>query len=168
VQKNFRVLLKAAKVLKDRRLPFRLVLTLAPDLEANRVILAEAESLGLGLELENLGELDSDGVNAAYRSLHVFVFPSLCESFGFPMVEALSYGIPLLISDIKGNRELCGSAGTVFAPNDHEGLAQEIFKLASDDGYYSRRAATSYENRKRFTWEQSAMETVAIIERLVE
>jgi len=168
VQKNFSVLLRAARTLKDRALPFRLVLTLDPNFEGNQIILAEAESLGLGLELENLGELDSNGVKAAYESLHAFVFPSLCESFGFPMVEAMSYGLPLLISDIKGNREVGGSAGIVFPSNDHEALAQEIFKLASDDGCYVCRAAASFENRGRFSWERSGMETIAIIDRMFE
>ncbi|MDB2348005.1 glycosyltransferase [Verrucomicrobiales bacterium] len=168
VQKNFQVLLLAARALKDRKLPFRLVLTLNPDVEANQIILSEAASLGLKSELENLGELDPVGVNAAYESLHAFVFPSLCESFGFPMVEALSYGIPLLISDTAGNRELCGSAGITFSPNDHEVLAQKILRLATENSYYASRAKDSFENRLRFSWDRSAMETIAIIERMLE
>jgi glycosyltransferase involved in cell wall biosynthesis len=132
VQKNFSVLFKALAELKLLGVSIVLVLTLSPEIKENQEVLRIAEYYDVLQFIENHGELAAAEIDALYRSLHVFVFPSLCESFGFPMVEAMSYGLPLLISDTDSNMEVAGEAGIRFKADDVYALAASIFKLIED------------------------------------
>ena len=82
--------------------------------------------------VEFLGPLQSEQVEELYWQGDVFVFPSLCESFGHPTVEAMVRGLPIVASDTPVNREICGEAALYFSPLDPEDLAEKVFTLGRD------------------------------------
>jgi glycosyltransferase involved in cell wall biosynthesis len=74
---------------------------------------------------------DSD-IARLYRISDVFLFPSVCESFGYPMVEATGAGLPVVAVDTEINREMLGDGALYYDQQDPEGAADKIAKLASD------------------------------------
>jgi len=168
VQKNFEVLFRAVAQLKSDGLRPVLVLTLASALAENRNALAVAETLGILDCLENHGNLAGAELTQLYRSLHVFVFPSWCESFGFPMVEALACGLPLLIGATESNVEVAGNGGLTFPPDDPQALAALVHRLVKDPGWHQVRAQASLERAQQFTWLKSATATLALLDSMLK
>jgi len=81
---------------------------------------------GLSESVINLGRVPEGALDELYRRAAMFFFPSLCESFGFPMIEAMSYGLPMVAADTPINREVCGRAARYYAPLDGRAAAQQI------------------------------------------
>jgi glycosyltransferase involved in cell wall biosynthesis len=168
VQKNFGVLFAAAARLKTQGLKPAIVLTLADHLPENQGVFALAKQHGVAELIENHGELKASEIDALYRSLHLFVFPSLCESFGFPLVEAMAHGLPLLVAATDSNREVAGSAGLSFPPDDANALADLIRKLAEEPAWHQDRAAASQEHAACFSWERAAAGTIELMENMLK
>jgi glycosyltransferase involved in cell wall biosynthesis len=76
--------------------------------------------------------LPKEHMQHLYLDSDIFVFPSLTESFGFPMAEAMSYGLPIVASDTPVNREICGGAAVYFSPQNPEDLARQVRRVAAD------------------------------------
>lgn len=168
VQKNFVVLFQAVAQLKAAGLRPVLVLTLESELAENRDTLSVAEGLGILDCIENHGNLAGPELIQIYRSLHLFVFPSWCESFGFPMVEALAHGLPLLIGATESNIEVAGNAGLTFPPDDPQALAALIHRLIKEPGWHQARAQASLERSQQFTWQKSAKSTLALMDSMLK
>lgn len=167
VQKNFGVLFAAVAALRERGLELRLVLTLDSAEPQVQSVLAQAAALGIADLVENHGELPASGIVALYRSLHVFVFPSLCESFGFPLLEAMATGLPLVVAATPSNLEVAGAAGLGFPPQDHAQLAMHLHGLLADPSSYRQQAQRSLARAAAFSWEQAAISTVGLIASLL-
>jgi glycosyltransferase involved in cell wall biosynthesis len=159
--KNLRTLLKAMPLLnRDGARKFRLLTTVDPAWEGAAWTVTHKEDLALARQpdvarwVEFLGPALSGEVHELYRKGDIFVFPSLCESFGHPMVEAMVHGLPIVAADTPVNREVCGEAALYFRPLDPGDLAEKVILLGRDQalreelGTIGRgRAAT------RFRWE---------------
>ena len=166
VQKNFPVLLAAASLLQQKGYRMVLVLTLDASKPENQAVLAQAQQLGVAALIENHGELEGAAIKSLYRSLHCFVFASLCESFGFPLVEAMACGLPLCIADTASNREVAGEAGAVFAATDASALAALLARLLEEPLWYELQARNSQARSAAFSWELAAAKTMLLIESL--
>jgi glycosyltransferase involved in cell wall biosynthesis len=164
VQKNFTVLFAAAARLQAQGRALVLVLTLDTAKLENQRVLAHAQQLGVSALIENHGELSSGEIAKLYRSLHCFVFASLCESFGFPLVEAMAYGLPLLIADTASNREVAGTAGEFFGSGDAHTLGEQLARLAQDEAWYLQLVRRSQLRAADFSWEKSALANLQLIE----
>ena len=88
--------------------------------------------------LKMLGPLDSAEMVALYDKCDALLFLSLCESYGFPLVEAMHIGIPIICPDLPYAHELCGDQAIYFNPNSAESLVNSIKLLqkALKDGWY--------------------------------
>jgi len=166
VQKNFAVLFAAAALLREQGVALRLVLTLGDGFGTGRV-LAEAQHHGVADLIDNHGELAPDAIVVLYRSLHVFVFPSLCESFGFPMVEALASGLPLLVAGTASNIELAGEGALVFPPHDAAALAEGIAALRRSPAAFARQAERSLQRAAHFSWFAAGAATASLLQELM-
>ncbi len=163
VQKNFITLFQAVKIMADRGLDVRLVLTLDPTEASAVATLKQAERIGIARLIENHGELSGGGIAAIYDSLDVFAFPSLCESFGMPMVEAMARGICVVIADTPENREIVLPAGKTFPPLDPEALAHVLSGLCGDEAERNKRARASLKRSRDFAWRDAARKTFAAL-----
>jgi glycosyltransferase involved in cell wall biosynthesis len=76
-----------------------------------------------------VGPLEKEKTQKLYRDADIFVFPSLTESFGFPLVEAMAHGLPIVAADTPVNREICGKAALYFRPLDPEDLVGKVALL---------------------------------------
>lgn len=167
VQKDFHTLIAAAAKLKQMGRKFRLVLTLDEGCAEVQQLLRGGIAAQIADCIENHGEVASpDALVALYDSLDVFVFASLCESFGFPMLEAMSRGIPLLVAATPENLEMTGGAARHFPPRDDVALFRLLDEVLADGEMRAAMAKQSLRRSADFSWERAAGETVSLIERV--
>lgn len=166
VQKNFPTLFEAARKLSDAGYRFRIVLTLDPNFRPVNEIIAAARNLGIDALIENYGEVPQEDVSSIYDTLDIFVFASLCESFGFPMVEAMARGLPIVVAKTKENAEIMRGAALEFAPCDSDMLAYHLATLMDDNQERAKRAELSLAQSHAFSWQRAAEETIAALDSL--
>ena len=167
VQKNFEVLFKAVANLKILGFSIVLILTLDPKIDKNRKVLLLADSLGISDLIENHGDLTQSQIDSLYKTLHIFVFPSLCESFGFPILEAMAHSLPLLVANTISNIEIVGDAALIFPSDNASILTSLIQRLINDSKFRENYSRASWERAKKFTWENAAVSTIQQIENLL-
>jgi len=96
-----------------------------------------------------------------YRQAHLFIYPSLYEGFGFPLLEAMTAGCPIVASCRGSIPEIMGRAGVLFDPRDESSIADAIKKLAYDETLRQDLVKKGYARAKEFSWERAAKETHA-------
>lgn len=106
-----------------------------------------------------LGHIPQEQVYSLYTAADVFLFPSITESFGFPLLEAIAVGVPLVISDIPSNREIAGDAAYYHGVDDAEELADAIDLACQSSG-----ATKPDDIEQRFTWRRHCRKIADLIE----
>ena len=108
-----------------------------------------------------------DKVERLYQESNIFVFPSLVESFGHPLVEAMASGLPVIASDIPIHREVCGDAAIYFDPLNENDLAEKINYLSSNlDVCQELISVAKKRVSMSFIWKSHVLNLVNIIESL--
>jgi len=118
--------------------------------------------------IEFLGHIDKSRLPEFYSRAEIFVFPSIRESFGHPIVEAMSCGVPILISNLSYAHEICGDAAVYFDPFNPKDIADKIIKVLENDGLKADLRRKSIERAKRFSWEKCFEETINVLKRLAD
>jgi glycosyltransferase involved in cell wall biosynthesis len=98
-----------------------------------------------------------------YTEADLFVFPSLCESFGHPLVEAMASGLPIVASDTAVHREICGDAAAYFPVLDWHALAQLLLRLLREASTRRDLAARARKRAVQFCWEDHVSRLLAML-----
>jgi glycosyltransferase involved in cell wall biosynthesis len=122
----------------------------------------------LGLDVEFLGWVSDQQLEDLYRSADAFVFPSLHEGFGMPVLEAMARGLPVATSGRTSLAEVAGDAALLFDAEDEASIAAAVDRLLHDRELAARLAAAGPEQAARFTWDRTAELTVASYRRALE
>ena len=122
---------------------------------------ARASELGVAEHVRFLGWVSDQQLEDLYRAADAFVFPSLSEGFGLPVLEAMARGIPVATSSRTSLAEVAGDAALLFDPEDERSIAAAIDRLLHEPGLADRLAAAGTRQAARFTWEATAAATVA-------
>jgi glycosyltransferase involved in cell wall biosynthesis len=152
--KNLARLLEAWALIPDERRPL-LVLPGYPTPHEEE-LRARARDLGLEEHTRFLGWVSAADLEGLYELSACFVFPSLYEGFGLPVLEAMARGLPVACSDRASLREVAGSAALVFDPEDPRSIADAVTRLLDDPAEAERLQAAGREQAGRFTWEATA------------
>src|SRR5207249_11029764 len=91
--------------------------------------LALAQSPDVAPRVEFIGPLGREQTLETYRHADILVFPSLVESFGYPMVEAMAAGLPIVASDTATNREICAKRKSTRLNSSHVSISYAVFCL---------------------------------------
>jgi len=113
------------------------------------------------------GEITEGEKAAWYRHASLFVFPSLYEGFGLPLLEAFAAGVPVAASDIPIFRELYGLEKALFNPRDPEAIARTINVMVLDNDLRRRSLAAGAEITATYTWPRMAERTIRVYQELV-
>ncbi len=114
-----------------------------------------------------LGRVDEGDLPALYAGADLFVFPSLYEGFGLPVLEALACGAAVACSRSSSLPEVAGEAAAYFDPTDVGDMARAIQTLLADDTRREALRSQAQERAARFTWAAAARETLALYRELV-
>ncbi|MCS6568241.1 glycosyltransferase family 4 protein [Curtobacterium flaccumfaciens pv. flaccumfaciens] len=123
-----------------------------------------AERAGLSRDrVKVLGRIDDADLAVVYDRATVFVFPSLAEGFGLPVIEAMSFGTPVIHSDDPAVAEVTSDAGVTVARSPRESyparLAQAVYQVVNDPQLSSRLAVAGPDRARMYDWSDSAAET---------
>ena len=106
-------------------------------------------------------------IESVYRDTDIFLFPSLVESFGHPLVEAMASGLPIIASDTTVNREICGDAAVYFDPQNASDFAQSIMLVREDVELRSKlRENGLLRVRTIFDWEQHVTRLIDVFNQM--
>lgn len=125
---------------------------------------ARAEELGVDDAWIEVGYLSRPDLQGLYQAADVFVFPSLIESFGFPMVEAMASGLPVVAAETEVNREVCGPAGHYFATFDPKDCARAVWDVLNDTERQAAMVKASLERGRQFSWKYYTQQLVDTLE----
>ncbi len=172
-RKNILNLIEAFGIFKESR---KLQATCLPDRQAShRLILAgkagfgfdkikrRAERSEYGKDIILKGYVSKREKEELYQNADVFVTPSLYEGFGLPILEAMSYGVPVICSDNSSLPEVAGSAGLLVDPNNTQEIAEAINRVLNNVDLREEMVKRGFENAKKFSWEKCARETMEVL-----
>ncbi len=118
-------------------------------------------------DIRFLGFVDDATLPGLYHATDVFIYPSLFEGFGFPPIEAMACGTPV-ISSTKGSlREVVSNAALTIEPEDVADITSALTRMSVSDAERQRWRAAGFINAKRFDWNVNATETLAVYERAI-
>jgi glycosyltransferase involved in cell wall biosynthesis len=113
-----------------------------------------------GTRVRLTGWLPDEQLDALYRAAACFVFPSLAEGFGLPVLDALVRGTPVATSNATSLPEVGGDAVIYFDPEDTDAIADAIRRLLSDGALRERLRAAGPAQAAKFSWERTAAGTI--------
>jgi glycosyltransferase involved in cell wall biosynthesis len=160
--KNVQNVVRAfAKARQERSLPHSLVL--AGPMHPNPARLdAQISALELTAVVHRPGIVEDADLPALFAGAEAFLYPTLYEGFGLPVVEAMACGIPVLTSANSALQEIAGGYACLVDPMDVDAIASDIARLATDE---ATRAKFSDLGRKRaldFSWDKAARRTLEV------
>jgi glycosyltransferase involved in cell wall biosynthesis len=150
IQKNFHSLIEAFAELSPRfptlelRIAGRMI-----DQHYGERIKSIIKREGLEEKVKFLGHVSTGDLIDLYQRCRVFVFPSLAESFGMPILEAMACGAPCVVSNRSAMPEVAGPAGLHVDPEDTHQIAREIEKIIADN------SVSDTLSQKGLTWTHS-------------
>ena len=128
--------------------------------EALDALIAE---LGVRDSVQLTGWIPRDDLLRLYARANAFVYPSIFEGFGMPVLEAMAAGIPVACSDIPPLREVAGDAALFFDPMKEDAIADALDRIVTDATLRARLAQAGPERARRFSWERAARETLVAL-----
>ena len=158
-RKNLVTLVRAfGELLRNSSLRSQLVIA-GPEGWRTSDLFAEIEKAGLDDRLKFTGYLSDYDLCALYSSCTAFVFPSLYEGFGLPLLEAMACGAPVITSNIPTIVEVTGDAAHLISAKDVDELARAIVAVVSDSGMREHLSRAGLARAAQFTWERTAQLT---------
>ena len=122
--------------------------------------LARIQSLGLAGRVQLIGRVAEDDLPKWYSACNAFVYPSLYEGFGLPVLEAMACGAPVITSNVTSLPEVVGDAGIVIEPTDTEALAAALARVLSQPQLQAEMRQKSLQRAAQFTWQRTAQQTI--------
>lgn len=120
--------------------------------------------LRLGLEGQVIvtGRISEEEKPALYSAARAFVFPSLYEGFGMPVLEAMACGTPVITSNVSSLPEVAGNAVLLVDPTRVDAIAEAMVRLVNDAGLQEELHRKGLERASQFSWEASAAKTLEV------
>lgn len=165
-RKNLATLLKAYAMARPRLREWSLVVVgkkrpISPQI--SRLL----DSLGLQKHTVFVGYVEDKDLPSLYRMAELFVFPTLYEGFGFPPLEAMACGTPVITSNTSSLPEVVGDAALCVSPHDAKAIADAMDAVLTSSAVRDELVQKGLARSALFTWERSARDTVALYEQLL-
>ena len=165
-RKNLVRLVRAYRRVAATGLPHALVLAGALGWQ-HEPLMRELALEGPG-EIVMTGALPAADLDAVFRAADAFVYPSLYEGFGLPVLEAMTRGIPAIVSNTSSLPEVTGDAALGVNPRSIREIAAAIETLCTDVDLAERLAAAGRTRAERFSWDETARRTLEVYDRVLD
>jgi glycosyltransferase involved in cell wall biosynthesis len=163
--KNYTRLIRAyAQVGPERGIP--LVIAGGENRFLSEAEIREPEALGIGEWVRRPGWVEQDELAAFYALADALLLPSLFESCGLPVLEAMAAGCPVVTADRYGTKELAEGAAVLVDPESVDAIAAGVRRILDDSALREEMIAAGRARSRTFTWERCARNTLAVLERL--
>lgn len=132
----------------------------------NALELLSFQTLGIHRQIVDINPLKDEVLKELYRQALGFIFPSLCEGFGLPILEAMAFGCPVVLSRATSFPEVAGEAGIYFDPYSASSIRQAVEALQAPENRMNKIEA----GRRRveaYRWEESALKLARFYEELI-
>jgi glycosyltransferase involved in cell wall biosynthesis len=145
------------------RTPLQLVKTGGPTPEWMRAV----RELGIESVTRCLGDVPRGKLAKVYNCVDCLLFPSFYEGFGWPPVEAMACGTPVVTSNAGSLPEVVGKAGLMYPADDYKGFAEAMYAVLTNEGLRQRLVEDGLAWARKFTWEETAQKTLTLYEQAV-
>ncbi|MBC2581568.1 glycosyltransferase family 1 protein [Clostridium sp. DJ247] len=125
-------------------------------------IFNKVEKHSLTKEIIFTGYVDEKHKAYLYKMAKAFLFPSLYEGFGMPVLEAMALGVPVITSNTSSITEVCGNAAILVEPKDIEAIVSGMELLSYNEDFSDKLISEGLEQSKKFTWKRSVDTLVEI------
>jgi glycosyltransferase involved in cell wall biosynthesis len=162
--KNFEVLLRAYSSLSDsvkENFPLVIAGGMRKYVDRLKEVISE---YNLGRHVKFLGYVPSILMPQLYGSARVLVFPSLYEGFGFPILEAMACGCPVIASNVSSIPEVCGDSALLFDPTNETELVGLILKLIGSEELREELVSKGLQQATRFSWDEAGKKWIELLE----
>jgi glycosyltransferase involved in cell wall biosynthesis len=157
VRRNLGIVVRALARLRDLRV--KLVIAGA-DRGVGEALLREALAVGVREAVDFRGRVSDAELVALYQRCAALVYPSRYEGFGFPLVEAMACGAPVIASNVGAVAEVAGRAAVLLDPDDEPGFAEAIQRVVSDPTYAAALRERGLTRAAQFSWSNTAARTI--------
>lgn len=167
-RKNFRTLFKGFSLLPESlRAEFQLVVPGNIPHDIHRSFEDYIKSLDLSQQIIFPGFLSEEELSVFYSMCHLFVYPSLHEGLGFPVLEAMSCGAPVIGSNTTSVPEVISFPEALFDPESPEDMANRMAKALIDDQFRKALIHNGLNQASQFSWKRSAHRSIEAMEQLL-
>ena len=163
--KNLHHLLNAFALI-SKRFPHKLVIAGRKDPRYYPPLEAEARALGLEEMILFLDYVSLDELPSLYAGADAFLFPSLYEGFGLPVLEAMACGTPVIDSHAGSIPEVAGEAALLVDPYHIEEMAAAMETVLEDPRMRDGMRERGLEQAKRFSWERTAATVLEVLRKV--
>lgn len=166
-RKNIGRLIEAfAKLKISKKIPHQLVIAGALRWQADKSIQTEALKK-IKDSIIFTGRVNDSELISLYRNCDLFVYPSLYEGFGLPVLEAMSLGVPVVTSNISSLPEVAGDAAVLINPEDTNAIAQGIWNILENRNLADQLREKGRKQADLFSWEYTAKKVLEVLESVV-
>jgi glycosyltransferase involved in cell wall biosynthesis len=157
-------IIEAYEMLRQRRpdLPHHLVFAGDSDWAAQPILEAAQRSPAHDY-MQFLGHVGREDMAVLMSCANALILVSLCESFGIPVVEAMSCGTPVITSNNTAMPEIVGDAALLVDPYDVPAISEALERMMTDEGLQEDLRSRGFERARMFTWEKTARKTLEVL-----
>ncbi len=163
-RKNIVRLIEAFSIMrKTTELPHTLVIVGKPGWKNEDIYTAPAR-YGVTDAVRFLGHVPDNDLPSLFNRAEIFIYPSLYEGFGLPVIEAMACGTPVITSNVSSLPEAAGDAGVLVDPNNIEEMTSALINLAINPDKRQSMVGRGLKWSRNFMWESAARRTLAVLE----
>lgn len=164
-RKNYAGMMDAFRLILDKQPHLKLVLVGGGGWGYERVLGKILES-NMEKSVRLLGYLATEDLNYLYNGARAFVFPSMYEGFGLPLLEAFACGTPSAVTNSTALPEVAGDAALLFDPAQPEDIADKVLQIIEDSGLARRLKEKGLNRIREFNWENTGRQTLQLYQNL--
>src|SRR3989338_994483 len=132
------------------------------------VIIGLSEKIASRSNIKVINNIVGSDLPALYSGASIFIYPSLYEGFGLPVIEAMKCGCPVITSNRGSLKEVSGNSAYIVDPESEEAIINALVKVWTDNILRKKLIKKGYQNANRFNWSTSAKKIIQIYEELYE
>lgn len=165
--KNFQVLLEMFLTSTLKNINLKMILpntsTFSEDLYINTLI----QKAKVSANIDIINYVNQEELKRYYQNAKLFLFPSFHESFGFPPLEAMACGTPVIVSNAAALPEVCGDAALYVNPHSMNDIKEKTIMLLEDKTLQKKMIQKGLERSAQFTWSKAAQEHIKIFKEVL-